>query len=72
METTTKAYIYNRKDGGTTFCYGKLLRDSNLYVTCDDEYYDGIVDDNEHTTWHAVCAHLETFYNTQIEEISAI
>lgn len=67
-----KAYTYQRKDGGTTDCYGELREDSNIQVTCEDENFDGIVTDNELKTWRGVCIYLERHYNKQIEELTAV
>lgn len=72
MNVVTKDYIYTRKDGGTTFCYGKLREDSNIYVTCDSEALDGVITDNSRRTWHGVCVYLEKSYSSQIEELSAV
>lgn len=70
METT---YIYNRKDGGTTYCYGEVREDSNFVIHCDNELDDGVWCDNTKLrTWPAVCRYLEKNYNTKIEEISAV
>lgn len=71
--TTTADYTYNRKDGGTTLCYGKVLEDSNFDIACQNEYQDGTWTGNENwTTWHQVCAYLEDNYSTQIEQIEAV
>lgn len=67
-----KQYTYNRKDGGTTECYGKLDQYSNIQVTCDNEWLDGVITDNVLTSWQAVCKSLEKNYNGKIEELTAI
>ena len=38
-------YIYKRKDGGTTHCYGYVEETSNFSLVCENEYNDGIVAD---------------------------
>ena len=38
-------YIYKRKDGGTTDCYGYVEETSNFSLVCENEYNDGIVAD---------------------------
>ena len=38
-------YIYKRKDGGTTHCYGYVKETSNFSLVCENEYNDGIVAD---------------------------
>lgn len=66
-------YIYKRKDGGTTDCYGYVEETSNFSLVCDNEYNDGIVSDYEGASnWESVCKYLETRYNGQIEEITVI
>lgn len=66
-----KDYIYKRKDGDTTYCYGKIEEDSNFSIVCEDEFADGVWTDNEKfTTWRQVCKFLENNYNTKIEQIS--
>ena len=67
-----KTYTYNRKDGGTTDCYGELAEDSNIVVTCNDEYSDFIWTENDLKSWYGICAHLENSYNSQVEELSAV
>lgn len=65
-------YIYKRKDGGTTHCFGQVREDSNFSLVCDDEYLDGIVADYEGAAnWESVCKYLETRYNDKIEEITS-
>lgn len=69
-----KAYTYQRKDGGTTDCYGKLTKTSNFQITCDDEFKDGIAADVEMASiwnWEQVCQYLEKNYDTKIEEVTA-
>lgn len=69
----TADYVYTRKDGGTTHCYGKIEEDSNFEITCDNEYKDGIAADVDATvlnTWRKVCKYLEANYDSKIEELS--
>jgi len=69
---TNKDYIYNRKDGGTIYCFGKIEEDSNFHIVCDDEMYDGIacdVDAIKLNTWKKVCDYLIKNYRHDIEEI---
>jgi hypothetical protein len=42
--TIEKAYIHNRKDGDTTFCYGELNEGDNIQITLDNGT-DGIAGD---------------------------
>jgi len=68
----TADYIYKRKDGGTTACYGKIYEDSNFEVCCEDEYLDGIwAGDVGFTpkTWPQVCEYLEKYYDGQIVQL---
>ncbi len=66
----TKDYIYTRKDGGTTYCYGEIREDSNFAIACDNEYRDGIWTDNDNfTTWKQVCEYLESHYDRKIEQL---
>lgn len=70
-----KDYIYKRKDGGTTYCYGTVEETSNFAITCDNEFNDGIYTDNDfekRNTWRRVCQYLEENYDSQIEELTAI
>ena len=65
-------YTYNRKDGGTTSCYGKVEEDSNCVVVCDDENNDGIWAGEfgfEPKTWPQVCEYLEKYYDSKIEQL---
>ena len=65
-------YIYKRKDGGTTYCYGDIEEDSNFHLACDDEEYDTVactIDTNEYNTWRKVCKHLDENYRHDIEQI---
>lgn len=65
-------YIYNRKDGGTTYCYGEVLEDSNFSLVDDDEELDGIVADyTGPTSWHSVCVYLEKNYSTTVEQLES-
>lgn len=68
-------FIYNRKDGGTTQCYGTVQEDSNFDIVCDDEFNDGTYTDNNFedcNTWNRVCKFLEAHYDAQIEQIEAV
>lgn len=67
-------YIYKRKDGGATWCYGKVEEDSNFSIVCGNEKYDGIaadVDTAINNTWFKVCKHLENNYRKDIEQIES-
>lgn len=69
-----QTYTYNRADGGTTVCYGKLEEGSNFELICRSELADGIVADidvteKETNTWFKICKMLEKTYNKHIEEI---
>lgn len=75
MSTITKAFTYQRQDGGTTDCYGTLTKSSNFEVTCENEYKDGIASDVDMKNiwnWDQLCAYLEKNYDKHIEEVSAI
>lgn len=73
MQQTVQKYTYQRKDGGTTDCFGKIAEDSNFDVVCEDEAFDSVYTDNENlTTWRQICMFLEANYNSKIEEITAI
>ena len=66
-------FVFNRKDGGRTLCFGKIEEDSNFEVICDNEAFDGIaadIDCTELNTWTKVCKHLEANYNPKVEEIT--
>ena len=66
-------YIYNRKDGGMTKCYGKILWDSSFFIECNDENDSGHVEDLEgetHNTWRKACVYLEENGFNEVEEIS--
>ena len=68
-------YVYKRKDGGTTLCYGECRWDSNFDIVCEDGLLDGIWacnDSDVNDTWHKVCAHLEEHYNDKIEQLEAV
>lgn len=72
MNTTTTAdYVYQRKDGGTTLCYGKVRPESNFEVTCDNEWNDGIFNSDSFRTWKQACEYLEKYYDRQIEQLVA-
>lgn len=68
----TADYVYKRKDGGETWCYGTDFDCANYAVVCDDESYDGIADDIVATTWHQVCKHLEDNYHPQVEQVEIV
>lgn len=68
-------YIYDRKDGGTTYCYGKLVDDDNFSVVCEDEWEDGIWADRDPAklrTWKDICQYLEENYSSSIEQIETV
>lgn len=66
-------FTYQRKDGGTTLCYGTVQEDSNFDIVCANEFNDGVWTDNENfTTWRQVCVYLEKNYNARIEQLEAI
>lgn len=69
----TKAdYVYKRKNGGTTLCYGTLEEDSNFVLACDNENLDGVWAERDHEkqkSWKDVCEHLEEVYDENIEQI---
>ena len=69
---TTADYVYKRKDGGETWCYGTDHNCANYAVVCDDESYDGIATDIVATTWHQVCKHLEANYNNKVEQVEIV
>lgn len=63
-------YIYTRKDGGTTHCYGTVKEDSNFSLVFNDEYKDCIITDYEGPrTWHSVCKAIEEGGRTDCEQI---
>lgn len=64
-------YIYQRKDGGTTECYGDISEDSNFDVVCENENYDRVYTDNSCKSWKALCSFLEENYYNHIEQIEA-
>ena len=70
-------YLYKRKAGGSTYCYGEIVDGANFEVVCEDESFDGIaadvevdIDNKILNTWSKVCQYLEINYNDQIEEIT--
>lgn len=71
-KTMAADYVYKRKDGGVTECYGTDHNCANYAVVCDDEMYDGIADDIEATTWHQVCKHLEDNYYGAVEQVEIV
>ncbi len=69
-------YVYKRKDGGTTDCYGKLEEDSCLSVACsfEESHKDRditFIDTIKFNTWQKVCELLEKNLSSKIEEITA-
>ena len=40
-------YLFKRKAGGSTYCYGEIVDGANFEVICDDESFDGIAADVE-------------------------
>lgn len=71
-----KIYTYQRKDGGTTDCYGSLTKDSNIEITCENEFNDGTWTDAQAMrsiwNWEQLCKYLEANYNDKIEELVAV
>ena len=68
-------YIYKRKDGGETLCYGKVDPFANYALVCEDEGMDGIAADigpDTATTWFGVCRHLEKNYCDNIEQVETV
>ena len=66
-------YLYTKKNGNTIYCFGDVEEDSNFYIVCDNEDYDGVacdVDATELNTWKKVCDYLIKNYRHDIEEIS--
>lgn len=60
-------------------CYGELRDDSNFYICCGDEEYDGVwADGNPHSddstfkNWTEVVGVLKFMYREDIVELSAI
>ena len=77
--TIEKAYIYKRKDGDTTFCYGELNEGDNIEITLDADVdgIDGVaadidVMDPKTNTWKKICEYLENNYSSKISELSAV
>ena len=69
---TQADYVYKRKNGGTTLCYGNLEEDSNFSVVCDNENLDGTWAERDHKkqkSWKDVCKHLEEVYDENIEQL---
>ena len=71
-------YIYKRKDGGETTCYGLVEEDSNFEVVCEDEELDGIyadgldfIPEGEPFAWWHICRYLEENYDTQIIQLES-
>lgn len=80
-------YIYTRKDGGNTTCYGLVEEDSNFEVVCEDEALDGIYADGldfipegpaistgaweEPFAWWHICRYLEENYDAQIIQLES-
>ena len=74
--TIEKAYIHNRKDGYTTFCYGELNEGDNIQITLDNGT-DGIAGDIDVTypksnTWQKICEYLEENYSNKISELESV
>ena len=76
--TSTADYIYTRKNGGTTHCYGSVEDDSNYDLVCENELMDGIWAEGNpaspeftFTNWREACIHLEKEYCSTIEQIIA-
>jgi hypothetical protein len=74
--TIEKAYIHNRKDGDTTFCYGELNEGDNIQITLDNGT-DGIagdidVTDPKSNTWQKICEYLEENYSDKISELESV
>jgi hypothetical protein len=72
MKMSKADYVYNRKNGGTTHCYGILKEDSNFFVVCDNEHLDGVWaerDPLKQKSWKDVCEHLEEVYDENIEQL---
>ena len=74
--TIEKAYIHNRKDGDTTFCYGELNEGDNIQITLDNGT-DGIagyidVTDPKSNTWQKICEYLEENYSNKISELESV
>ena len=64
---------------GDIDCYGELRDDSNFYIVCENEEYDGIwadgnPDSPDYTfkNWREVVAVLTSKYRHDIVEISAV
>tara|TARA_R110001592_G_scaffold162306_2_gene395457 strand:+ start:25 stop:246 length:222 start_codon:yes stop_codon:yes gene_type:complete len=69
---TTADYIHNRKDGGTTHCYGDIVWDSSFFIACENENDDGFVEDldgSECDTWEKVCVWLEDNDLNKVEQV---
>ncbi len=68
-------YIYTRKNGGKTECFGELEEDSRFDLSCEDEINDiiwgRIIPEDELITWREVCIYLENSYCSTIKEIIA-
>ena len=70
--TTSADYVYKRKNGGTTHCYGTLEEDSNFVIACDNENLDGVWADRDpkkQRSWKDICEHLEEIYDENIEQL---
>ena len=63
----------NKEKIPSTLCYGDVQEDSNFYVICFNEEYDGIVADidaAEFNTWKKICGYLYKNYRKDIVEIT--
>ncbi len=70
--TTSADYVYKRKNGGTTHCYGTIEEDSNFHIACDNENLDGVWADRDpekQRSWKDICEHLEEIYDENIEQL---
>jgi hypothetical protein len=50
-------------------CYGEVRDNSNFYIICEDEEFDGIWADNTFGSWTEVVSHLKAHYRKDIIEI---
>lgn len=64
-------YTYQRKDGGTTECYGEITPESNFEIACDNEADDSIFTSESFKDWPSACEYLEKFYDRKIEQVTA-
>jgi len=47
-------------------CYGKMTKENNINVICDNEMYDGIYPDG-FETWQEAVNHLKDFFPDIVE-----